>query len=85
VAGESALLLRMFRPPAQSRVMDIPREAHIRQDPAHLQSLSLDSRLSRLRRRRRVTFLKQVVSIGPLMVGISLLLLAALGGMASFR
>jgi hypothetical protein len=57
----------------------------IRDDPASLPSLSLESRLGLLRRRRRLTFLKRLVAMGPVLVGMSLLLLAAFGGMASLR
>jgi len=51
-------------------------------DPSlHLPLLSLESRLGLLRRRRRVSLLRQLlVVIGPVLVGITLVLvLAALG------
>ncbi|MDQ6877396.1 MAG: hypothetical protein M3082_06795 [Candidatus Dormibacteraeota bacterium] len=54
-------------------------------DPiANHQSLTLDSRLSRLRRRRRVTFVKRHVAMfGPILVAMSVfLLLAAVGVLA---
>jgi hypothetical protein len=49
--------------------------------------LTLESRIGRLRRRRRVSLLKQLVAvIGPLMVGMSLVLLMAAGSViASVR
>ncbi|HEY8952599.1 MAG TPA: hypothetical protein VIP78_08585 [Candidatus Dormibacteraeota bacterium] len=47
--------------------------------------LTLESRLGLLRRRRRLSFLKQLAAMGPLLLGMSLLLLAAFGGIASFR
>ena len=46
--------------------------------------LSLDSRLGMLRRRRRRTVLRQF-AVGPLLLGMSILLLAAFGGMATLR
>jgi hypothetical protein len=43
--------------------------------------LSLDARIGLLRRRRRVSVLRQLVSvIGPLLVGMSILLLIAASG-----
>jgi hypothetical protein len=43
--------------------------------------LSLESRLGLLRRRRRVGLLKQLLAvIGPVLVGMTLLLLLAAGG-----
>jgi hypothetical protein len=50
-------------------------------------SLSLDHRIGLLRRRRRVSILKQVLAvIGPVLIGGSLLLLlAAVGVIASAR
>jgi hypothetical protein len=49
--------------------------------------LSLESRLGRLRHRRRLSLLKQVfVVVGPLLLGISIvLLLAGLGVIAATR
>jgi hypothetical protein len=49
--------------------------------------LSLEARLGRLRQRRRLSLLKQVLAVvGPVLVGSSvLLLLAALGVIASAR
>jgi hypothetical protein len=62
-------------------------ETAIAIDPAVISSLSLDSRISKLRRRRRNSVLKQLLMvIGPLLVGMSvLLLLAAAGVIASTR
>jgi hypothetical protein len=46
--------------------------------------LSLDSRIGLLRRRRRVSVLRQIVAvIGPLMIGGSILLLLAAGGVVA--
>ena len=46
--------------------------------PGSLPLLSLSSRLGLLRQRRRLSMLKQVLAvIGPVLVGISLLLLLA--------
>jgi hypothetical protein len=43
--------------------------------------MSLDSRLSLLRRRRRVSFLRQLLAvIGPVLVGITLVLVLAAFG-----
>jgi len=43
--------------------------------------LSLDARIGLLRRRRRVSLLRQLVAvIGPLLVGMSILLLIAASG-----
>lgn len=62
-------------------------ETAIAIDPAMISSLSLDSRIGKLRRRRRNGVLKQLLMvIGPLLVGMSvLLLLAAAGVIASAR
>jgi hypothetical protein len=65
--------------------MVIPRAARIRVDLVTLPLLSLESRLGLLRRRRRLAFLKRVAAMGPVIVGMSLLLLVAFGGMASAR
>jgi hypothetical protein len=60
--------------------------AQIPHDPANLPSLSLESRLGLLRRRRRRASRKRfLASTGPVLVGMSLLLLVAFGGMASLR
>lgn len=59
--------------------------AEIPADPLTLPPLSLDARLGLLRRRRRLTFLKRYGAIGPVVVGLSLLLLAAYAGMAGLR
>jgi hypothetical protein len=55
--------------------------------PVGLPSLKLESRLGRLRHRRRLSLLKQVlVVIGPLLLGISIvLLLAGFGVFAAAR
>jgi hypothetical protein len=46
--------------------------------------LSLESRIGLLRRRRRNSLLKQLLSVtGPLLVGIALLLLLAAGGVVA--
>jgi len=43
--------------------------------------LSLDSRIGRLRRRRRLNVLRQLIAvIGPVLLGGSILLLIAAGG-----
>ena len=64
----------MFRRAIQSAAMAIPIQ-------------SLESRLGLLRRRRRVSILKQVLTlIGPLLAGTTLLmLLAAFGAAATWR
>ena len=50
----------------------------------NLLHLSLDSRIGLLRRRRRVSVLRQLVAvIGPLMIGGSILLLLAAGGVVA--
>lgn len=59
--------------------------AAIPADPTTLPPLSLDSKLALLRRRRRLSFLKRVAAMGPVLVGMSLLLLVALGSMASLH
>ena len=56
-----------------------------RDDLASPPLLSLESRLGLLRRRRRVSFLKQLLAVCPLVVGMSLLLFAAVGGASSLR
>jgi hypothetical protein len=59
--------------------------AGISADPATLAPLSLDSRLALLRQRRRRTFAKRLLAaMGPLL-GMSLLVLAVVGGLASLR
>jgi len=65
--------------------MDVPLGARIRVEPASLPLLSLESRLGLLRRRRRVSFLKQLLAVCPVVVGMSLLLFAAVGGAGSLR
>jgi hypothetical protein len=52
-----------------------------------LPSLNLESRLGRLRHRRRLSLLKQVFAVtGPLLLGISIvLLLAGFGVIAATR
>jgi hypothetical protein len=84
-AFDRLLLLRMFRSAVQPSVMDIPSAPQIRDDLGTLPLLSLESRLGLLRRRRRLTFLKRVAAMGPVIVGMSLLLLVGFGGMASAR
>ena len=55
-------------------------------DIAGLPFLSLKSRLGLLRRRRRVSFLRQLMAaMGPVLVGMALLMLAAFGGTATLR
>jgi hypothetical protein len=85
LANERPLLLRMFRSAVQRSVMVTPRGARIRDDLASLPLLSLESRLGLLRRRRRLTFLKHLAAMGPVLVGMSFLLLAAFGGMPNLR
>ena len=65
--------------------MEAPIGARFREDRASLTRLSLDARLGVFRRRRRITYLKRVMSIGPLLAGMSILLLVAFAGTASFR
>ena len=58
----------MFWTTIQSSAMAIPLQ-------------SLEARLGALRRRRRINFLRQIVSlIGPAMIGATLLLMLALLG-----
>jgi hypothetical protein len=64
------LLLRMFRGRAQDLAMA---------------SLSLESRLVRLRRRRRVNYLRQVLPVIPALAGISFVLLVVFATVASAR
>lgn len=61
--------------------------AQLPTDPASLPSLSLESRLGLLRRRRRLTSVKHLLAaMGPVIVGMSLLLLlAAFGAVAGLR
>jgi hypothetical protein len=65
--------------------MVTPGVARIRDDLASPPLLSLESRLGLLRRRRRVSFLKQLLAVCPVVVGMSLLLFAAVGGAGSLR
>jgi hypothetical protein len=66
--------------------MALPGRVLVLDDLASLPVLSLESRLDLLRRRRRRTFLKrQLAVIGSVLVGMSVLLLAALGAIASSR
>jgi hypothetical protein len=61
--------------------MATPGGAPIHDQSANRPLLSLESRLGRLRRRRRVSLLKQLLAvIGPVLVGMTLLLLLAAGG-----
>ena len=61
--------------------MATPGGVSIHDQPANRPLLSLESRLSLLRRRRRITSLKQLLAVSaPVLVGISLLLLLAAGG-----
>jgi len=59
----------------------IPIGVRVSADPPALGSLSLDSRIGLLRRRRRLNVLRQLVAvIGPVLLGGSILLLIAAGG-----
>jgi hypothetical protein len=62
--------------------MATPWRSPIYDQPANNRPLlSLESRLGLLRRRRRVGLLKQLLAvIGPVLVGMTLLLLLAAGG-----
>jgi hypothetical protein len=61
--------------------MATPGGAPIHDQLANRPSLSLESRLGLLRRRRRVSLLKQFLAVvGPVLVGMTLLLLLAAGG-----
>jgi hypothetical protein len=64
-----------------------PKELKIDDNTATRPLLSLDSRLGLLRRRRRLSFLKQILAvIGPMVVATSFLLaLAGVGVIASVR
>lgn len=64
-----------------------PGGARIDDHTATRPLLSLDSRLGLLRRRRRISFLKQILAvIGPMVVATSFLLaLAGVGVIASVR
>jgi hypothetical protein len=59
--------------------------AAISSDPTALPVLSLDARLGLLRRRRRLTFVKRYAALGPVVLGMSLLLLAAYAGMTGLH
>jgi hypothetical protein len=87
LANERPLLRRMFRPAAQRSVIATPSGARIRDELARLPSLSLESRLALLHRRRRLTSLKHLLTaMSFVLVGMSLLvLLAAFGAVAGLR
>lgn len=57
----------------------------ISSDPTALPVLSLDERLGLLRRRRRLTLLKRYALVGPVALGLSLLVLAAFAGTVGLR
>ena len=66
---------------SHSAVMATPGGAPIHDHLANRPLLSLESRLGLLRRRRRVGLLKQLLAvIGPVLVGMTLILLLAAGG-----
>jgi len=58
-----------------------PIGVQVSADPPALRLLSLDSRIGLLRRRRRINVLRQLIAvIGPVLLGGSILLLIAAGG-----
>ena len=66
--------------------MASPLHVQVHDVPGRNQSVpSLESRLVLLRRRRRLTFLKRMAAMCPVLIGTTLLGLAAFGGIASFR
>ncbi len=87
LANERPLLPRMLHSATHLSVIATPSEASIRDDHTSLPSLSLESRLGLLRRRRRLTSVKHLLaSMGPILVGMALLVLfAAFGAVADLR
>ena len=73
------VLLRMFRSAAQGSVVANLGSAGISDHGPNRQALSLDARLGLLRRRRRVTLLRQLAPVAPVLIGISALLIVAFG------
>ena len=66
--------------------MAAPEGARIHDQSSTILSLSLKSRLGLVRRRRRLSFLKQLLAVSvPMLIGTSLVLLAAVGVIASVR
>ena len=71
--GLPEVLLTLLRPRDETRPIYDPS--------VHLPSLSLESRLGMLRRRRRVGLLRQLLAvIGPVLVGLMLVLVLAAFG-----
>jgi hypothetical protein len=67
------------------RAVIIPEELLIGAEPVLVQAPSLDSRLGTFRRRRRIAFVKHTArNFGPVLVGMTLVLIA-LVSMASLR
>jgi hypothetical protein len=70
----------MFRSEVHGTDITTPPPALIHEKP-----MTLKSRLSAVRRRRRLTSLKRLLAVGPVFVGSALLAFAAFGGIAGFR
>lgn len=87
LADERPPLSRMLRSAAHLSVIATSSGALIRDHHTSPHSLSLESRLGLLRRRRRFASLKHLLAVmGPILVGMALLVLvAALGAVAGLR
>jgi hypothetical protein len=86
LANERPLSLKMLHSATQHSVIATPGRSPIRNELASLPSLSLESRLALLHRRRHLASLKRFLAATSfVLVGISLLvLLAAFGAVASW-
>jgi hypothetical protein len=87
LAKERPLPLKMLHAATQGSVIDTSGRSPIRNLVASLPSLSLESRLALLHRRRRLASVKRLLAAMSFgLVGIALLvLLAAFGAVASWR
>jgi len=87
LADERPQSLKMLHSATQRSVIATPGRSPIRNELASLPSLSLESRLALLHRRRRLASLRRLLAaMSFVLVGISLLvLLAAFGAVASWR
>jgi hypothetical protein len=87
LANERPLPLKMLHSATLRSVTDTSGRSPIRNEFASLPSLSLESRLALLHRRRRLASLKRLLAaMSFVLVGISLLvLIAAFGAVAGSR